>query len=288
MGGFMQKEMTIVIGVKDDCNCLEQCIKSVLKQEGILLQILLADAGSTDGSIEILHQIAETDKRCEVYEINAKNEADVRNQMLPHVQNPYVWFINATAPIPVGSCEYLLSQAIQYDADIVAFATSIKNWGPGDWIRFRPNNPVLTLENKLKWFGRVHACFSPPTARVYRVSFLFNHEEVKFVTDNDFEGFLHNWYSTILADIIVVLPEYRYHQEQSSKLSPWKISGWLHHADIISAVRRVEQFLKSAPERAKYIEPFYRVTEYSINLHLREFKKCLTKLRNEILNNEIF
>lgn len=274
----MISDFTVVMAVKNDQVDLHRTIDSVRSQRGVGLQIILADAGSTDGSLDLIRKLAENDLRCEVHEMDALNEAEVRNAMLPHVRSPYVWFLNACNEIPNDSCEYLVTQAKKYDADIVAFPTRHKNWGSGPWTELESIPTPLPENRKEEWFAKIRGCFSPPVARVYKTAFLRSDPQLRFVTDNAFEGCIHNWYSTILANRVVILKDYVFHQEGASLLNPWKSMGWVYHGDILSAIYRIERFLRSDAERHRFLSTFLPVAEQSISGHIFEFSECLKKL----------
>lgn len=59
-------QVSVVMGVYNAAPCLTECIDSILTQEGVVLELIVIDDGSSDGSAEIIDQYGETDPRVRV------------------------------------------------------------------------------------------------------------------------------------------------------------------------------------------------------------------------------
>ncbi len=62
--------LTVIVAVRDEVERIEGTIRRILAQEGIDLQLIVADDGSQDGSREILHALDAAEARLEVIEID--------------------------------------------------------------------------------------------------------------------------------------------------------------------------------------------------------------------------
>lgn len=59
-------EISVVLAVRNEVERLESCLDSVLSQEGILLELIVVDDGSTDGSAQLLANRARHDGRLQL------------------------------------------------------------------------------------------------------------------------------------------------------------------------------------------------------------------------------
>jgi glycosyltransferase involved in cell wall biosynthesis len=59
-------ELSVVLATRDAAVSLPACIESVLTQEGVDLELVIVDDGSTDGSAELLSAWSRRDTRCRV------------------------------------------------------------------------------------------------------------------------------------------------------------------------------------------------------------------------------
>ncbi len=59
----MNPKVTVIMPSLNVVNYIEECLQSVINQTMEALEILCIDAGSTDGTLEILEKYAESDSR---------------------------------------------------------------------------------------------------------------------------------------------------------------------------------------------------------------------------------
>lgn len=102
-------------------NCepyLDECINSILNQDYGNLQIVLANDGSTDNSLEICRNYAVSDGRIKVLTRNNKGVAITRNDLLEEIEGDYFLFVDADDWIEPNMVSYLVHLIQKNNADI--------------------------------------------------------------------------------------------------------------------------------------------------------------------------
>src|SRR5215471_19505868 len=83
----MPKPLTVIIPCKNEREQLAACIRSV---QGIATEVLLADSGSTDGSMDIARRMG-----CRVVEREYRTSGDFKNWAIPQAASPWVLILDA-------------------------------------------------------------------------------------------------------------------------------------------------------------------------------------------------
>jgi glycosyltransferase involved in cell wall biosynthesis len=81
-------QLTVIIPCKDEAHNIQACIESV---RGLGDEILVADSGSTDGTLEIVNQMG----GCRIIEREYVNSADFKNWAIPQATHPWVLIVDA-------------------------------------------------------------------------------------------------------------------------------------------------------------------------------------------------
>ena len=111
-------KVSIIVPVYNVEKYLEKCLDSIVKQTYENIEIILVDDGSTDKSGTILDQYAEMDNRISV--IHKKNEgvSTARNTGIEAARGEYICFADADDYLMPDYVEYLLTLAVDKNADI--------------------------------------------------------------------------------------------------------------------------------------------------------------------------
>lgn len=88
-------KFSIIIPVYNCETFIEDCIKSILKQEYNNFEIIVVDDGSTDKSLIICQKIATNDNRIHIYHKSNGGVSSARNKGLEHISGDYVLFVDA-------------------------------------------------------------------------------------------------------------------------------------------------------------------------------------------------
>lgn len=113
--------VSIVIPVYNVAPYLEKCISSLQNQTHKELEIICVNDGSTDDSLTILTQIAESDGRIHVFskENEAKGAAPARNMGLKYASGEYIMVLDSDDFFEEDMIEKLLNKALKTNADMV-------------------------------------------------------------------------------------------------------------------------------------------------------------------------
>lgn len=84
----MSAPLTVLIPCKDERLNIEACIESARK---VADEVLVADSGSTDGTLEIVRQMG----GCRVIEREFVNFADFKNWAIPQARHPWVLIVDS-------------------------------------------------------------------------------------------------------------------------------------------------------------------------------------------------
>ena len=115
-------EISVIIPVYNVERYLERCIKSIKNQQGITLQIILVDDGSTDKSGVLCDTFACDDERITVIHKKNGGLASARNAGLDIAKGKYIYFVDSDDYIVDNSLKYLYSLAEKYDAQLISCA----------------------------------------------------------------------------------------------------------------------------------------------------------------------
>ena len=84
----MSEKLTVLIPCKDERHNIRSCIESVMP---IADEILVADSGSTDGTLEIVRQVCD----CRVIQREYIHSGDFKNWAIPQATHPWVLIVDA-------------------------------------------------------------------------------------------------------------------------------------------------------------------------------------------------
>ena len=113
--------VSIVIPVYNKQVHLEACLRSVLGQGGVNLEVLCVDDCSTDGSRGILDEVARTDSRVTVVENRLNCGAGLsRNRGIDLARGTFVQFTDADDLLPAGALRALQRAAAATGAEVVS------------------------------------------------------------------------------------------------------------------------------------------------------------------------
>ena len=132
-------ELSVIIPVYNAEEYVLMCLESVLGQEGVSIQVICIDDGSSDRSVAIMEEIAQVDDRLSVYaELNGGAGA-ARNRGIDLAQGRFLAFIDPDDYYPSSSSlAQLYAAALQNGAKMCG----------GSFISFLPSGEV-----RLSYYG---------------------------------------------------------------------------------------------------------------------------------------
>ena len=112
-------KISVVIPVFNGVKYFNECMDSVVNQTLKDLEIIVVDAGSTDGTLELLKEYVSRDKRIRVINSDKKCVGHQYNLGIAAAQGEFIGFVEADDYIVSNMYEILLEYALKYDLDWV-------------------------------------------------------------------------------------------------------------------------------------------------------------------------
>ena len=116
----VSKKISVIVPVYNTKDYLLRCLNSIRHQTYTNLEIICIDDGSTDGSEEIVDNIASVDHRFIVYHQSNKGESCARNEGLKIASGDYITFVDCDDWIENDMYSKMLEISSIYDVDIVS------------------------------------------------------------------------------------------------------------------------------------------------------------------------
>lgn len=111
--------ISVIIPVYNVAEYISQCLKSILTQTYMELEIILIDDGSTDASGEICDEYARKDSRIKVIHQKNKGAAAAKNAGLQAATGEYLSFVDSDDFLEPDAYRYMVDLIRKYDVDIV-------------------------------------------------------------------------------------------------------------------------------------------------------------------------
>ncbi|MCL2280558.1 glycosyltransferase [Candidatus Saccharibacteria bacterium] len=142
-------KISIIVPVYNNAEFLPRCLDSLIKQSHKNLEIVIVDAGSTDGSTDILRKYVSKDKRIKLISQKNSNIAEVRNVGLKSASADYIMWCNSTDYYQPKMCENMLGCLLNSGCDMVECGTNV-------FFSEETKNPDRSVEKylELKFRGR--------------------------------------------------------------------------------------------------------------------------------------
>jgi len=114
----MKPLISIIVPAYNIENYIERSLKSICEQTYSNLEIIVVNDGSTDKTGDIIDKIASSDER--ILSIHKKNAgvSAARNTGLDRATGEYIGFVDGDDIIDEDMYEFLMNNALKYDADI--------------------------------------------------------------------------------------------------------------------------------------------------------------------------
>lgn len=275
-------DVSIVIPVYNSEKYIHKTIESIIRQQNIIIEVVVVNDGSQDNSILIAEKILES---CGVFYkiINQENSglSAARNTGLDYVSGKYVAFIDSDDLI---SSDHIYNLKKLLDSNLMSacfsdyeFTYEMDRFGK---VETKPVNPVLykkrdILELFSKRKIKPHLCTFLFDTHFLRINNLLFNSILRFGEDNYFL-----WKLFSMLDSVIYFPakSYKYLQRENSLMSSQKAHQViLFNKELLSLLN---QFILQYPMfRESYLNGFARVSVASMRafalqaLDYRDFKK---------------
>lgn len=111
--------VSVIIPVYNAERYLEQCVRSVLGQDMISLEVILVDDGSEDGSVTIIEGLQAEDARVRLIRQSHEGAGEARNKGLATARGTYVQFLDSDDWADSSMLSAMVANAEENDSDIV-------------------------------------------------------------------------------------------------------------------------------------------------------------------------
>lgn len=256
-------KVSIIMPSLNVVSYIRECIESVINQTLKDIEIICVDAGSTDGTLEILQDYAQRDKRIQLIISSKKSYGYQMNLGMDAAQGKYIGIVETDDYASPDMFEILYNEAEKHQADFVK--TNYFWYTTKPSIQNKPFNNLLAcpkdvifcpMENK-KIFTVTPSIWSAVYSKelLLKNKIRFNETPGASYQDTSF----HFMVCTVSKRCYLIdkyLLHYRRDNENSSVNSAGKvycISDEMHY---------YEEFLANRPLDREQIEPFYMTLKY--------------------------
>jgi len=120
---FHQTKVSILVPLYNASAFLERCVRSLFEQTYENLEFVFVNDGSTDNSIQLLHEFCEqypnrTNSCVIIDRTTNKGISFTRNELLQHATGDFISFVDADDYIEKNAIELLVENQKKYDSDI--------------------------------------------------------------------------------------------------------------------------------------------------------------------------
>ena len=118
-------KISVIIPVYNTKEYLKECIDSILNQTIDLFEVIIVDDGSTDGSLELINQYAESHSNIRVISQKNCGPGAARNIGLKISKGEYIYFIDSDDILEKNALEYCYNLASKNKLDMLTFEADI-------------------------------------------------------------------------------------------------------------------------------------------------------------------
>jgi glycosyltransferase involved in cell wall biosynthesis len=190
----MSERLTVLIPCMNERQNIPECIESV---RSIASEILIADSGSTDGTVEIADRM----DGCRVIQHRWTGYANFKNWAMTHASHPWVLSVDADERVTPELAAEIRAVLADAPDDVDAYSVRFKTYFMGHLLRFSSwNNRAVRLfrRDRCRYIAtRVHEKLDAAAARTRRLKGQLEHYSF-WSYDEYFEKYLR--YSKLCAE----------------------------------------------------------------------------------------
>jgi glycosyltransferase EpsH len=275
-----QPSVSVVIPIYNAERYLDNCLKSILGQTYLNIEVICVNDGSTDASVEIARRYAAIDERMIILDKINEGVSKARNDGIKAASGEFVMFVDADDWIERNTCKVALAAMLENNADIVI-------WSYISETATRSTRKEIFPENQV---------FESKEVKLYRKSVIEKSDAVFIDLDQigTYEDGLFNLQVFGEAHKVVYLAEYFYHYRRTGGTSV--TSGY--RETLFEQWQNLFQYMQTYIDDKK-LSPMYqeglsnRIALSIIGLGLNivsapEFAGKKIKLIRQILNTDCY
>lgn len=298
-------KLSVILPSLNVAQYIRECIESVIHQSLQEIEIICVDAGSTDGTLDILEEYAKKDKRIKLILSERKSYGYQMNLGIDTASGKYIGIVETDDYVPEGMYKELYRIAEENNVDFVK-ADFYRFTGEGEELQkiFCPLTQNFTFYNRIINTREEQECFKfemNTWSGIYRKDFLtthnIRHNETSGASFQD-TGF---WFQTFLyakRAFFLNKPYYMNRRDNpgSSVYSRQKAFSLCDEYKYIEGIlRKDSSIFQEMKDTYAYLcflaykGTLYRVEEEYQKLVLRRFTEEFCKFRSEgMLDRQLF
>lgn len=122
-----QVKVSVIIPVYNTQEYVRLAVESILQQTLRELEVIVIDDGSTDGSLEILRELARQDERMQLYEQQNQGQSVARNKGMDHATGEFLYFMDSDDLLELDALRQCYQLADDWKLKFVCFDAIIIN-----------------------------------------------------------------------------------------------------------------------------------------------------------------
>lgn len=111
-------ELSVVVPAYNAASFIERCLNSILQQDGVNLEVIVVNDGSTDETDDVLSFEASCDKRVIVLDTENRGPAEARNQGVEAARGSFLAFADADDEVLPGAYRLMLDSLSRTGSDV--------------------------------------------------------------------------------------------------------------------------------------------------------------------------
>lgn len=230
--------ISVIVPVFNAETYLAACLDSILSQSYRSLEIIVINDGSTDFSLDIARQYAETEDRVTVYSYENSGLSEARNHGLAVATGDFVSFVDADDMVLPRAFEVLMKMILKYEAD-VSEGTFLR----GKTLVHTPPPKkfpylIYSSEEAIKDVLYQKRLYPSAWGKIYKISLFDNLRFEKGLVYEDLDIF-YRIYDRIQKLVWVDFPVYFYRDTEGSIINTWNEK----RLDVLNVTERMENFI---------------------------------------------
>ena len=235
-----EPKISVIVPVYKVEPYLRKCLDSIVNQTYKNLQIILVDDGSPDNCGAVCDEYAAKDRRIEVVHQKNGGLSAARNAGLKLADGNYIGFVDSDDWIELDMYDYLLKNALKYQADI-AVCGRVERYRDKSVFRGWEQLEILNTEQALETLLKNDIMQNFVWDKLYKRN-LF--DDVWFPIGKTFEDIavMHRLFAR--AARVICLPDigYNYLQRDGSIVSDVSLANRVNH--YIAAKKRYDEMIE--------------------------------------------
>ena len=244
-------------------NYIRECMESVLHQTLSDIEIICVDAGSTDGTLEILHEYEKTDSRIRVLLSEKKSYGYQMNLGLQASHGEFIGIVETDDWAEPDMFEKLYQAAVEHQADVVKtnyywyYTNPYIHDKPFENLRETQYDKVFSPKDVVRSFSTAPAIWSG----IYRRSLLEkNHITFHETPGASYQDTSFHFMVFTVAERVYFFNQYFLHYRKDNENSSVNTKGKVYC--VSDEMHYYEEYLESRPQDKKDLSKIYMALKY--------------------------